>query len=324
MPIHVEFQYCSFLKTIRLGNIIFILMNFSQLFSASWKHLFQNKKSFGIIFFFQIFPTIVIFVWALCLSLCAKYAFPIFSRNFDSMALLARLTTPFGLSLLAIVGLVLLLVWLTFQLICSYLSALGLAWNFQNKKYTFKTLLRSWKGMWSWAGTGLAVGVQFLGIFVVWFLLALGFAYFHEYLALVPVALTVWTFFFFAVSLSLALPIYFFEGKKYFQATKASSKLVRGRWWKTFGYAFIVIICVVVVNVGFVVLEMLASWSSQFLPPSLGDSEAFVVFLGIIVFLYYIIQMFVNTVVQVLIQSFTFALYHSYSSSVIAKSKSRK
>ncbi len=65
--------------------------------------------------------------------------------------------------------------------------------------------------MWTWAGTGLAVGVQLIGIFVVGFILALGFAYFHENLALIPVALTVGTFIFFALSLSFSLPVYFFE-----------------------------------------------------------------------------------------------------------------
>ena len=102
-----------------------------------------------------------------------KHIMPFLGFDMNNMTFLARFTTPTWITVIAIIALLLLLVWITFQLICSYLSALGLALNFQNKKYTFKSLLKSWRGMWSWAGTGLAVGVQFLVIFVIGIALAL-------------------------------------------------------------------------------------------------------------------------------------------------------
>lgn len=204
-------EYCSFLKTIRLEKLIFIFMNLSSIFSLSWKQLFKDKKSFGIIFLFQILPTAILLLGAIFLGVCARYVVPFFGIDMNNMTFLARFTTPVWITIISIVALLLLLVWLTFQLICSYLSAQGLVWNFQNKSYTFKSLIKSWRGMWSWAGTGLAVGIQFVVIFVIGFLLALGFAYFKEYLALVPIVLAVGTFLFFAISFSLSLPLYFFE-----------------------------------------------------------------------------------------------------------------
>lgn len=289
-------------------------MTISRLFISSWDRLFKNKKSFLIILFFQALPTVIFILGWICVIAFAKYGLPLFGVNVWDLSWLARFTTPLWLSSIAIVWLLLLLVWLTFQLICSYLSALALSWNYQNKKYTLNTLLRSWNGMWSWAGTGLAVAVQFLSIFILGALLILWFAYIQDYLALIPAIWVVVIFVFFAISLCFSFPVYFFEWKKYFQATKASWQLVRGRWWKTFGYAIVIMVFAIFISVVFAFIEMSGTWGVQFLPSSLADSRIFGVVLWAAIFLYYIVQMFVNIVVQVFIQSVTFSLYHDYQS----------
>ncbi len=317
-------EYCSFLKTIRLEKLIFIFMNLSSIFSLSWKQLFKDKKSFGIIFLFQILPTAILLLGAIFLGVCARYVVPFFGIDMNNMTFLARFTTPVWITIISIVALLLLLVWLTFQLICSYLSAQGLVWNFQNKSYTFKSLIKSWRGMWSWAGTGLAVGIQFVVIFVIGFLLALGFAYFKEYLALVPIVLAVGTFLFFAISFSLSLPLYFFEWKKYFQATKASKALIQGRWWKTFWYAILAVVITIGVSILFAAIEMAATWLMQFIPETILSSHTVGLFLGFGLFCFYIVQMFWSTVVQMFIQSMTFSIYQSYSSDPAVKRLSKK
>ena len=325
LPISHAWGYCSFWKTIKLGlNLIFIFMTISQILTSSWTHLFKSKKSFLIILFFQALPTATFLVGGICLIACAKYIFPAIGIDIQNIEFITRFTTPLWLSVIAIAGLLLLLVWLTFQLVCSYLSALGLSWNYENKTYTIKTLLKSWKGMWSWAGTGLSVAVQFLWIIVVGLLVALWFAYFKDYLALVPAVLTVGVFLFFAVLLCFSMPIYFFEWKKYFQATKASRQLVRGRWWKTFGYAVLVIFIATFVSIVFAIIEITASWGGQFLPTSLADSRVFSMLLWVVIFVYYVIQMFVNMVVQIFIQSTTFALYHFYKSAAVVNTRASK
>lgn len=293
-------------------------MNLSYIFSLSWKQLFKNKKSLGIIFLFQVLPTTVLLIGGICLSLGARYLIPFFGIDMNNMNFLARITTPAGITIITIIGLLLLLVWFTFQLICSYLSSQGLAWNFQNKSYTLKSLVKSWRGMWPWAGTGLAVVAQFLAIFLVGFILALGFAYIHEYLALIPGVLTLGVFIFFSVSLSLSLPVYFFEWKKYFEAIKISGGLVRGRWWKTFWYAVLAITITIAASLLFAVLEMLTTEIGQYLPLSLLNSRTFTLFLGFWVFCFSMVQMFSSVIVQMFIQSMTFTIYQSYSSTPTA------
>lgn len=94
----------------------------------------------------------------------------------------------------------------------------------QKKKFNFTTLLREWKGMWSWAGTGLATSVYFITTFVVTAVLAVVCIYIYDMLVILPVILG---------GVAFTFPVYFFEGKRYFAATEKSREIVRGRWWKT-------------------------------------------------------------------------------------------
>ena len=213
-------ECCSFWKRLDLRNLIFILWTSLTFFSLSWKQLFKNKKSLWNYFLFQVLPTTVLFDrWYLSTSLGARYLIPFFGIDMNNMNFLARITTPAGITIITIIGLSCSSCGSTFQLICSYLSSQGLAWNFQNKSYTLKSLVKSWRGMWPWAGTGLAVVAQFLAIFLVGFILALGFAYIHEYLALIPGVLTIRVFIFFR-SHSLFSPRLFFEWKNILKQLK--------------------------------------------------------------------------------------------------------
>ena len=76
-----------------------------------------------------------------------------------------------------------------FQLTCSYLARLGLAHIAQKKKFNFSSLLREWRGMWSWAGTGLATSVYFITTFIVTAVLAVVCIYIYDMLVILPVIL---------------------------------------------------------------------------------------------------------------------------------------
>ncbi len=85
-------------------------MSLSHIFTVSWKNLFKSKKSFGIILFFQVLPTIVLLFGAVCLSFCAKYVIPFFGIDLENMTFLARFTTPGWVAIIAIMVLLLILV----------------------------------------------------------------------------------------------------------------------------------------------------------------------------------------------------------------------
>jgi len=78
---------------------------------------------------------------------------------------------------------------LLFQLTCSYLARLGLAHISQKKKFNFSSLLSEWRGVWSWAGTGLATSVYFIVTFVITAVLAVVCIYIYDLLAIAPVVL---------------------------------------------------------------------------------------------------------------------------------------
>ena len=98
----------------------------------------------------------------------------------------------------------------------------------QKKKFNFSSLLREWRGMWSWAGTGLVTAVYFISVFVLTALVAVGCVYVYDMLAVVPVILGGATLVFLGIALAFTFPVYFFENKRYFTATERSRQMVKG------------------------------------------------------------------------------------------------
>ncbi|MCB9806780.1 hypothetical protein H6768_02660 [Candidatus Peribacteria bacterium] len=104
-------------------------------------------------------------------------------------AFISRFGNPTMIISILIIGLACIFIFLLFQLSCSYLARLGLTYISQKKKFSFSSLLREWRGMWSWAGTGLVVAIYFIGASMITALIAIGCIYVYDILAIIPITL---------------------------------------------------------------------------------------------------------------------------------------
>lgn len=161
-------------------------MNISlrSIFSHAWSCVFSNKKSFFIVFLYQFVPFLLYFFGAMILSVIVTVLMPQYADY-----ILAHMTDPLIISGVVLVGGIALLALISIQLICSYLSNLGLVHIFQKKKFTFRSLLKQWRGVGAWTGTGLVVALYFfILVLVTIFLMASGY-YINEKLIIIPAIL---------------------------------------------------------------------------------------------------------------------------------------
>lgn len=296
-------------------------MNISlrSIFSHAWSCVFSNKKSFTIVFLYQFLPFLFFFFGAMILSVLITLLMPHYADY-----ILAHMADPLILSGLAIAGWIFLLVLISIQLVCSYLSNLWLVLMFQKKKFSFRSLLKQWRGVGAWTGTGLIVALYFFGLVLVTIFLMASSYYVHEKLIIVPAILWFGVGVFGAIALSLSVSVYFFEGKKYFQAIKRSWELVRGRWWLTFGYAIVAITTVLIVSLLFNLIGISFSWISGHLPTEFSATHLFGTVIVIWGVAYTILQSAFNIVTQIVLTGFTFSLYLVYSENHIPKITAKK
>lgn len=279
----------------------------------------------GIVFLYQFIPTLVFFILALCAIFCTAFVMPRMGIDFSNPstleALIARFANPVSIVLGLVGWLIVILVFLLFQLTCSYLARLGLAHIAQKKKFNFSTLLREWRGMWSWAGTGLATSVYFITTFIVTAVLAVVCIYIYDMLVILPVILWGAIFVFLGISLAFTFPIYFFESKRYFAATEGSRNMVRGRWWKTLWNFVLIGLAIMLVSMIIFGLESGAQYTLSFLPDSVFDSMFITAIFAIGAFVSMILQSAINIIIQLFAILYTFELYHEYNKTPVHTKK---
>lgn len=298
---------------------------FSSLVTRTWKLISAHPKMSGIVFLYQFIPTLVFFTLALCAIFCTAFVMPRMGIDLSNPStletIMARLATPLSIILGLIGWLIVILVFLLFQLTCSYLSRLGLAHMIQKKKFNFSSLLREWKGMWSWAGTGLATSVYFITTFIITAVLAVVCIYIYDMLVAIPVILGGATFVFLGISLAFTFPVYFFEGKRYFAAAEKSRELVKGRWWKIFGNFLLLGLAITLVSMILFGFESGIQYILSSLPDSLFDSMVITAIFAVGGFIFMILQSAVNIIIQLFAILYTFELYHEYGKTPVHTKK---
>lgn len=191
----------------------------------------------------------------------------------------------------------------------------------QKKKFNFSSLLREWRGMWSWAATGLATAAYFISVFVLTALIAVGCVYVYDMLAIVPVVLGGATLVFLGIALAFTFPVYFFENKRYFAATERSRQMVKGRWWKTFGNFLLLGLALALVSLVLFALENGAQYSSRLIPDSFFDYKIISILFALGAFLFMVFQSAVNIMIQLFALLYTFELYHEYDKTPVRSKK---
>lgn len=298
---------------------------FSSLATRTWKLISAHPKMAWIVFIYQFIPTLLFFSIALCAIICITFILPKFGIDlslpgvFESIIL--RFVSPATLLVAGILWFLMIIALITLQLICSYLSRLGLAHMAQKKKFNFSSLLREWRGMWSWAGTGLATSVYFITTFILTAVIAVACIYIYDMLALVPVILGGLTFVFLGISLAFTFPVYFFEGKHYFAATEWSREMVKGRWWKTFGNFFLLGLAIMLVSLAIFGLESCVQYILGFLPESLLEYTFVTAIFTIGAFTLMMAQSAINIIIQLMAILYTFELYYDYSKAPVHSKK---
>lgn len=285
------------------------------LFSQSWNMLTRDKRSFFIVFLFQLIHNLltVLVFWA-GLGIFAVFLFSTDANSFLSQLShsLDFLTTRAGMVIFVIACTVLIPLYLLFQVLFYYLSQKWLTYLFHKKKITFSFLISQWKWVWSWAGTWLSIFLYFIGFFVLCLVLALCAALINDFVVVGVFILWFLWFIFLWISLYLAIPGYFLDDKRYFLSAKNAFSLVRHRWWKTFGYVLVALICAAIVSLLFTLLEKIVGFGIRHAPETLTSSSAFGVFATIIYLLYAFVQLGINILVQIFLSAYSFQLYSFY------------
>lgn len=285
----------------------------STLLRQSWQTLFRDRHSFLIIFLLQAFPGVLILVIIFSLFAAMKWIFPLFSNQI--YGLIQSVATPFGIISLIIFLWLVLLVFIALQIVCYYLAQKWLTQLFLKKKITFRWIIAQWRGVWSWVGTWLSILSCFLIFFIFFWILALtawGVLDMNNVLFLIIFAMLILWWLFLWVSLYFAIPAYFIDNSRYFQAIKNAFSLVRNRWWKTFGYVFVVLILAAIVSFLMILLENIVGYGFRYLPTSLIEMPSFGIVASIFYSLYAFAQLGINVVVQLFLSSYSFQLYSLY------------
>lgn len=294
-------------------NSLYMNTSFSSLFQASWKLLFSHKKSSGIIFLYQFIPVLLFFFLALCSILLAGFILPWFGVDLSNaivvQSLIVRFWNPMGMALILSLWLLALLLFITIQLVCSYLAHLGISYLVQKKKFSFWSLFTQWRGVWWWAGTGLSVSLYFIILIVFVMIGALVCAYIYDPLAIVPIVLGLVLLIFLSISLSFTFPIYFLEGKKYFSATERSREIMKNRWWKTFGKFLLLGLSIGAVSLVLFALESWLRYGVHLVPNALMSYQIISVIFAGGAFLYMLAQSAINVCIQIFASLFIFELY---------------
>jgi hypothetical protein len=295
---------------------------FSSLLVNSWNLILNNKKPAGIIFLYQFIPPLLFFFTAFAVMIFVVFFIPFFGINLKNIPigmLFFQLTNPIILSLILIGWLVVILIALTFQLVCSYLARLWLSYLVQKKKFNFRSLLSEWKGMWHWAGTGLATSVYFIAIIVVTAMLMVASFYVYDMLVIVPAFLGVWCIVFISISLAFTFPVYFFEWKKYFAATERSREIVKNRWWSIFGQFLLLWLAIIIVSLILFLIENGLWYGINLIPQSFFDYRIVGIIFAAATFFYMIMQSAINIVIQLFAILFTFELYMDSKRNIVLK-----
>lgn len=297
--------------------------NFSSLVRQAWKLATAHPKMSSIVFLYQFIPSIVFFIFALIGVIAVTFISPMMGMDFSDPVALESLKSifldPSVMVISIITGIIVVSLFLIFQLTCSYLARLGLSHIVQNKKFTFSSLLQRWSGVWSWIGTGLAVSVYFIVVIILAALLSLALAYIYEWLVIIPIIATGVVCIFLSIVLAFTFPVYFLEGTKYFWAAEKSRDIVRGRWWQVFGNFFLLGLALILVSILLFALETGSRYTLSLLPDELFEYMIFtaIVTLGGVVLM--LLQSAANIVVQLFAILFTFELYKDYKKTAAPK-----
>jgi len=88
------------------------------------------------------------------------------------------------------------------------------------------------------------------------------------------------------------------------QAIKRSWELVKGKWWRTFGYAIVMIVILFIVSLLFNLIGVSLSFVHKHLPAEFLGSSSFEGFLVVGGFLYFLLQSAFNIVTQTIFTGF--------------------
>ncbi len=280
------------------------------LFSQTWNVLARDKRSFLVIFLFQSIPGFLILTMVLGFFAFLQWGVPLLGEMV--YRLVGFFTTPTGIITLVVCLMLALLVFVAFQTLCYYCAQKWLAQLFHKKKISVRSLLSEWRGVWSWMGTWLSIISYFVGFFVVCLVLLFFVSRVHDFL--VVGSLIVWFlgFIFLWVSLYLAIPGYFLDDKRYYLSAKNAFSLVRNRWWKTFGYVFVVLIFAAIVSFLFIFLEKIVWFGLRHAPGDFTSSSVFALFASVVYVAYAFIQLGINILVQIFLSAYSFQLYSFY------------
>lgn len=281
------------------------MSNFSQYFSQAWSAVFHNKKSFFLLLLLMGGVSII------TSGLFYAYWINVFSP--DDVNLIFKswklLWIFFSFSL--------------FSFLASFFGMLILVRIFKNKKIITREVLADWKRIFPYIGTLVCSALYYLLIFVGMLIVGgvifglgcivywgLPFILEWSHSVRLVLAITVLSLFalmcltlfcvivWFITSLfTFIIPAFFIDNHRYFSAALVSRKLVSGRWWKTFGNIFLVIVLFMIVMIIVAIGRFyLAVYSYQW----------------IYLFIFWIIQTLIQAFVAIFLNSFLFSMYLDY------------
>lgn len=209
---------------------------FSDLFSDSWKELKENFKAYAVIIFLLSFIPSVI-MYALLFVLGYNAGSLIENPSFSEIA---PVIIPFFIIMIIIIF---LSIWMHASLV----------YNSFYKKKTMnirESLKGGIKYFWKYFLLYILIGIIIIGIIGI--LIIIGIII-YALLKFNPVAVIIFIVLFFifmaavilyviwlAVSWVFSIYVLIGENKGIIDSLKSSKKLVKGKWWKTFGYILLI------------------------------------------------------------------------------------
>jgi len=232
------------------------MKSFGDLFSDSWRKYKENFSLFLKIFL--IFSAIPSIIFSIAVFMISRDYYSIGLTDYSALVLPDLIANPFSLILIIALGVVIFILDYIMMLSFFYITI------YSKKNMRLKEAVKGGLGyFWKFAGLSIVIFLIILGIFspLILFLI-IGSIY---NLAELPFLII-----FIILLIALIIPLVIFtvywsfspyilinENIRIWASLKKSQSIIKGRWWKVFGYGLLFMIITIGISILFSVPEMI-------------------------------------------------------------------